>query len=183
MKLVKKKMAKIVPAQRLYLIRHAKSSWEDPRLDDFDRPLSKRGKKNGPEMARRLSAKGICPDLIVSSPARRARKTAAFMAEGTGYKKKKILYDKGLYFGALPYHLQLIASLFKDAGVLFLVGHNYTITELAEYLTGSSFGNVPTCGIVAVEYSTNFGFTSEAGGGRLLFFDFPKNIPDNTVGR
>ncbi len=161
--------------KRLYLIRHAKSSWSKPDLDDFARPLSKRGNEDCPEMAARLAEAGITPDLIVASPAKRAKKTAIFMAEGTGYAKEAIRYDNELYLGSLMYHLQVIDELLARVDVLFLVGHNNTITELAEYLTGNTFGNIPTCGIVAVEYAYRDGFSTEAGAGKLLFFDFPKN--------
>jgi len=164
--------------KQLYLIRHAKSSWSNPALDDFDRPLNERGKKNGPEMARRLAALGIYPDLIVSSPAKRAKKTARYMAEGTGYKKSKILYYKDLYIGSLSYHLQKIDTFLKNVDVLFLVGHNHIFTELAEYLIGESLGNVPTCGIVAIGYGNKKRSMTEGGAGKLLFFDFPKNNPD-----
>ncbi|MCP4341610.1 MAG: histidine phosphatase family protein [Desulfobulbaceae bacterium] len=164
--------------KRLYLIRHAKSSWSNPDLDDFARPLNKRGKVDCPEMAARLGIAGICPDLIVASPAKRAKKTAICMAKGTGYNKNRISYDGELYLGSISYHLRLIGELLSKVDVMFLVGHNHTMTELCEYLTGSHFNNVPTCGIVGVEYSGQDGFTSQAGAGRLLFFDFPKNQTD-----
>lgn len=164
--------------KRLYLIRHAKSSWSKPELDDFARPLNKRGKEDCPEMAARLGKAGVSPDLIVASPAKRAKKTAICMAKGTGYAKDKIRYDEELYLGSLSYHLQLIDEMLSKVDILFLVGHNYTMTELGEYLTGNYLGNVPTCGIVAVEYPEPDGFTSKAGTGELLFFDFPKNDPD-----
>lgn len=161
--------------KRLYLIRHAKSSWSNPDLDDFSRPLNKRGKKDCPKMAARLSAAGIRPELIVASPAKRAQKTAMCMAKGTACDQEAIRYDEALYLGSLSYHLQLLEELLNQVDVLFLVGHNATITELGEYLTGSTLGNVPTCGIVAVEYPGRQGFSTEQGAGRLLFFDFPKN--------
>ena len=164
-----------LPMKRLVLVRHAKSSWANIDLDDFARPLNARGKKDGPEMAARLARAGVHPDLIVASPAKRARKTALYMAKGTGYDKGAIRYYDELYLGSLAYHLQLLAELFGQAAVLFLVGHNPTITELAEHLTGKSLGNVPTCGVVAVEYAEQDGFTDRVGGGKLLFFDFPKN--------
>ncbi len=159
--------------KELYLIRHAKSSWTKVDLDDFSRPLNKRGKEDCPEMASRLAGAGIIPDLIVASPAKRAKKTAICMARGTGYAIESICYDKELYLGSISYHLQVINELFVKVDVLFLVGHNNTITELAEYLSGNSLGNIPTCGIVALEYAD--GFIAEAGSGKLLFFDFPKN--------
>ena len=167
--------------KRLYLIRHAKSSWSNPDLDDFARPLNKRGKGDCLEMAARLAKAGICPDLIVASPAKRAKKTAICMAKATGYNKKHIDYYDELYLGSLSYHLQLIDKLLSKVDVLFLVGHNYTMTELGEHLTGSYLGNVPTCGIVGVEYSEQDELSSRAAAGRLLLFDFPKNQTDTGV--
>lgn len=161
--------------KQVYLIRHAKSSWVNPDLDDFDRPLNGRGKRNAPEMARRLGVLGICPDLIVSSPAKRARKTAVCMAEGTGYKKKNIIFDENLYIGSLPYHLHAIAKYLKKTDTLFIVGHNHIFTELADHLTGNDFENVPTCGIVGIGYAANTKDVLKPGAGKLLFFDFPKN--------
>jgi phosphohistidine phosphatase len=161
--------------KRLYLIRHAKSSWSNPDLDDFARPLNKRGKKDCPKMAARLAAAVGRPDLIVASPAKRARITALCMAKATGYDKETIRFDEGLYLGSLSYHLHLLEKLLDKVNVLFFVGHNPTITELGEHLTGSSLGNVPTCGIVGVEYAAQQGVSINEGSGKLLFFDFPKN--------
>ena len=75
----------------------------------------------------------------------------------------------------LHFHCRVIASLFQQVDVLFLVGHNNTLTELAEHLSGRDLGNIPTCGIVALEYSGEEGFTDQAGGGKLGFFWFPKD--------
>lgn len=161
--------------KRLYLIRHAKSSWSDAGVDDFHRSLNHRGKHDAGEMAKRLAAASIKPDLIVASPAVRAKNTARFMAAATGYEQNAIQFDKKLYLGALSYHCQLIATLFHQVNVLFLVGHNDTITVLAEHLGGRDLGNVPTCGIVALEYSGAEGFTDRAGQGKLAFFWYPKD--------
>lgn len=161
--------------KRLIIIRHAKSSWAEPGLDDFDRPLNGRGKKDGPEMARRLADAGIRPDLIVASPARRAKKTAQSIAEGTGYDPAAIRYDEDLYLGTLSYHVQLAASLLSGVDTLFLVGHNDTLTRLAEHLSGRTLGNVPTCGIVALEFADHSAVTTPSGPGNLLFFWFPKD--------
>ncbi len=160
--------------KRLYLIRHAKSSWANPDLDDFVRPLNNRGKEDCAMMAGRLAGAKILPELIVASPAKRAKKTALCLAKGIGYNKETISYYPDLYLGSLSYHLQLINELLRTVDFLFLIGHNHTITELAEYLSGRSIGNVPTCGIVALEYKETEGLTA-AGGGKMLFFDFPKN--------
>lgn len=161
--------------KRLYLIRHAKSSWANPGADDFSRPLNRRGKEDCVKMSSRLARADIHPDFIAASPAKRAKKTAKCMAEGIGYTIKDICYYPDLYLGTLTYYLQLLDELLSKVDTLFLIGHNYTITELAEHLTARALGNVPTCGIVAVEYSRADGFTPARGGGKLLFFDFPKN--------
>ncbi len=164
--------------KRLFLIRHAKSSWAAADLDDFHRPLNQRGKLDGPAMAKRLAAAGIRPELIVASPAVRAKKTARMMAEGTGYDKEAIRYEDGLYLGSVTFHCRLIVALFQEVDVIFLVGHNNTLTELAGHLAGRDLGNIPTCGIVALEYSGEEGFTDLAGGGELGFFWFPKDGGD-----
>ena len=74
----------------IILVRHAKSSWKDPGLDDFDRPLNKRGKRNAPFMGGKLKKRDILPDLVLSSPAKRAKKTAIAVAKALGYPKKEI---------------------------------------------------------------------------------------------
>ncbi|MDP2894669.1 MAG: histidine phosphatase family protein, partial [Sulfurimonas sp.] len=74
--------------KKLYIIRHAKSSRSDETLEDFERPLNKRGKENAPMMGERLKEKGIMPGIIISSPAKRAKTTAEVIAKEIGYKKK-----------------------------------------------------------------------------------------------
>lgn len=160
--------------KRLLLIRHAKSSWNDPGLADFDRPLNKRGKKDGPEMAARLAAKSIVPDLIIASPAKRARKTAEMIAKGVGYAAEKIIFDQGLYLSPSEHYLKVIAGAFRSVSTLFIVGHNETISELGNILSGERLGNVPTCGIVALEFEKEPQNVRGAWSGRLLFFDYPK---------
>ena len=82
----------------LYLVRHAKSSWKDSSLDDRDRPLNKRGRRAAPDMGQRLAAQGHHPELIISSPANRARSTAKKIAEEIGYDPSLIRLDEALYF-------------------------------------------------------------------------------------
>ncbi len=161
--------------KQLYLIRHAKSSWSSPCLADFDRPLNKRGKKNAPLMAERLSARGVIPQRIISSPAKRAKKTARYMARGTGFQRKNIIYEEGLYFAEHQEVISLIERHLSEVESLFVVGHNSTITDLAEQLTGDHFFNVPTCGVVGIEYRGKKNIVNILEPGTLLFFDYPKN--------
>src|SRR4030066_200153 len=81
----------------LYLARHAKSYWKDQSIPDFDRPLNSRGKRDAPFMGEVLKDKKVIPDLIISSPAKRTKKTALEIASKIGYSEKKILYNEELY--------------------------------------------------------------------------------------
>jgi len=163
--------------KRLYLIRHAKSSWAEAGLGDFDRPLSHRGKADAPFMGQRLAGHGARPGLIVASPAKRARKTARIIAEALGFAEKSIHFDPVLYMAEVPILLETIAGVPDSTEELALVGHNYGITDLAEWLTGRSLGNIPTCGIVGIGFDCRSWSDLKEGSGRLLFFDYPKQHP------
>lgn len=160
--------------KRLYLIRHAKSSWDNPGLADLDRPLAKRGKRDAPFMGGRLKEFGVHPDLIYASQARRARKTAEIIASCVDYPPEGIQQQDGIYTSDMNQLLTLVRETADTVDVLFLVGHNYVLTDFAEYLTAEVLGNVPTCGIVGVAFE--IGSWQEVGGGRgeMLFFDYPK---------
>lgn len=160
--------------KRLYLIRHAKSSWSDPGLPDFERGLNKRGKRDAPFMGKRLANHGIRPDLILASPAKRAKKTAGIIAKAIGYSKKKIIYHEEIYSHSVKGVLQLIRAESDQTSFLFLVGHNPVITDLAELLTSHRIMNVPTSGIVAVILSVDRWEDTVPGMGELEFFDYPK---------
>lgn len=160
--------------KRLYLIRHAKSSWVEPGLRDFDRPLNDRGKLDAQIMGKRLASFGVHPDLILASPAKRTTKTAQRIAEAVGYPEADIVFHEVIYEAEIPELLHVLASVPASIGALFLIGHNYAITDLAEYLTGQRIGNIPTCGIVAVEFAEETWGGLQAGSCKMLFFDFPK---------
>jgi len=166
----------------LYLIRHAKSSWADPLLTDFNRPLNKRGKRDAPFMGQRLKAVPVQPDLIVSSTARRARKTARIIAREIGYDKNTIDYRDDIYTSDLDKLLEIIRNTGPMINALALVGHNYVITDCAELLTGETIVNIPTCGIVAISFA-GMSWKEVAGkNGRLVFFDYPKLHVKRSIG-
>lgn len=160
--------------KRLFLIRHAKSSWDAQGLDDIDRPLNKRGKRDAPFMGARLQRYGVQPDLIYTSPARRARTTAQLIAGCLGYPEERIEQHAGIYSSELNRLLELVQQTDNGVNVLFLVGHNYVLTDLAEFLTGEALGNVPTCGIVGVAFDIRSWKDVAGGEGQMLFFDYPK---------
>jgi len=158
----------------LYLIRHAKSSWEIPRLADFDRPLNDRGNQDAPEMGKRFAAKGIHPDLLVSSPALRAGETARKIAVAIGYPENEIEFRPGIYLAGIPELLEEIIRLPSETAVVFLIGHNPGLTDLTEYLTGTWVGNIPTCGTACIRMDGESWGLAGRGVGTLQYLDYPK---------
>jgi len=161
--------------KRLFLIRHAKSSWNDPGATDFERKLNTRGKRDAPFMARQLASRTEAPDILIASPASRARKTAEIMADGVGYARKRIRFDEQVYDAGSQDLLRIVRSLDDEYRSAFVVGHNYAITDFAERLTGETLNNIPTSGIVAVDCGVDQWHRLAHGNCRLLFFDYPKN--------
>ena len=139
----------------LILIRHAKSSWKDASLADRDRPLNKRGKRDAPEMGRRLAARGGAPDLIVSSPATRALATARVIAEAVGYPVDGIREDERIYMASPAELLEAIRGLDDGHERVFLFGHNPGLTELVNELSEPALDNVPTCGVVELRLAAD----------------------------
>lgn len=164
--------------RELVLIRHAKSSRDDPALDDFDRPLSARGKRDAPEMGERLRVRGCIPDLFLSSPAKRARKTARRIAGALGYPKGKVGLDARLYLLGMEELLSLVREIPDERGRVVLVGHNPDLTEFAEWLSGENLVNIPTCGIVALRIRASAWSAVAANTATLLFFDYPRKSRD-----
>lgn len=115
----------------LVLVRHAKSSWKDPGLADRDRPLNPRGRRDAPEMGRRLAARGT-PDRIVTSPALRAATTAAVIAEAVGYPEREIVEDERLYGAGSEEILEVIRGIEDRFERVFLLGQHRLRRRSAE---------------------------------------------------
>jgi phosphohistidine phosphatase len=158
----------------LILIRHAKSSWDDPDLDDRDRPLNGRGKRDAPLMGAVLRKRGLSPDRIISSPARRALKTAKLIAALIDFPASQIAVDDRIYLAAAQTLLDVIQELPDEPNQVMLFGHNPGFTELVSVLTGTGVGNVPTCGVVSIEFAVDSWAAVSPAAGRLKFFDYPK---------
>lgn len=158
----------------IYLVRHAKSSWDDPSLRDFDRPLNDRGKNDAPRMGKRLRKRGILPDLILSSSAKRARSTAKRIAETLGYPEKEIQLTDTLYHAEPEVILSVIHRLPDSCNSVMLVGHNPGLTDFANEFLGVRIDNVPTCGVVAAQFDVRSWKDVGEAQGRFLFFDYPK---------
>lgn len=160
--------------KKLVLVRHAKSSWDDPGAADFDRKLNKRGKRDAPFMAEKLAEKGVRADLIISSPAKRARKTAIQMAKGIGYNPEKIQFEDSAYSFSAQDILEVLQKVDDGYDTVVFVGHNHGLTDLAERLTGESLVNVPTAGMAGISCKISSWSALGSGCGELMFFDYPK---------
>jgi phosphohistidine phosphatase len=172
------KYANVLPPDRkqLLICRHAKSSWDDASLSDVERPLNKRGRRDAPEMGRRLAERGLLPDLIFASHATRAWTTAEAYADRLGYPPDRIQVDPALYTATAASLLALVRSLEPRLGRVLLVGHNPECTAFANLLGNLDLGNLPTGGIVALEFHTRSWQEILPGHGQLLFVDCPKNV-------
>jgi phosphohistidine phosphatase len=163
----------------LYLIRHAKSSWDDPAQADFDRPLNDRGKKDAPRMGKRLKEKDIHPNIIISSPAKRAFSTCKKIAEVIGYKEANIVSDRNLYHADTDQILQVAKAIPDKAEIAMLFGHNPGLTDFVnEICSEAVIDNVPTCGVVALSFKSDSWKAISSENCKLEFFDYPKSRKD-----
>jgi phosphohistidine phosphatase len=123
-------------SRELLILRHAKSNWDSDAKSDFARPLAKRGKKDAPRVGAWLYREGLVPDLVVSSPAERARQTAVAVCKGLDYKRKEVVWDEAVYEATLADLLGVLARLPGDAKTVLLVGHNPGLEHLLGHLVG-----------------------------------------------
>ena len=159
--------------KRLTLIRHAKSDWSNVSLSDFNRPLNTRGKKAARLMGQRMAERGDVPDLLISSPAKRARKTARRLAKELEIAKEEIDYRTEIYDASDKTLIELLRD-FPDHGSIALVGHNPGLSELAVWLCPDAPEWLPTCAVLHLELEIDAWDKAEQGCGRIRLYDYPK---------
>lgn len=162
----------------LYLVRHAKSNWDNPELSDFDRPLNERGRHDATHMGIRLRERGVAPDLMLSSPANRAITTCKEIASIIGYATARIKIDRRIYHAEEEELITLLGELSDTQKTVMLFGHNPGLTHLANAVFIEHIMNIPTCGIVAGKLKIKLWSEVSPGCGKLEFFDFPKKNKD-----
>ncbi len=158
--------------KKLYIIRHAKSSWNKLNLEDFDRPLNKRGKKDAPFMGKILLEKGVIPDVIISSPAKRAKQTSIRIAKELRFKKV-IIFDKKIYEAGPSVLEQILFSFDNINNTILLVGHNPGLNILVGNLV-HFHGNIPTSGIIELSFDCERWSEISPKNATLVSFDYPK---------
>ena len=132
----------------LLVLRHAKSSWSDPALDDHGRPLNERGRRDGPRMGALVRQYGVIPDMVISSDAMRARLTAEAVAEAACYAGE-ILLNRHLYMASPADILSVLRTVPRNAETVMIVGHNPGLEELVEQLTGEQ-QDLPTAALAQI---------------------------------
>ncbi|MDD9890437.1 MAG: histidine phosphatase family protein [Gammaproteobacteria bacterium] len=158
----------------LYLLRHAKSSWDDPELRDFERPLAKRGLNDAPVMAGRFMDRNNSVACIISSPANRAKSTAKIFAENIGYPVDDIISNPELYFAGTAMFLKAASLVDDNCESAMLVGHNPAITEFVNMMANADIDNVPTCGLVELSLPIDNWADVNTGMATVVEFDYPK---------
>jgi phosphohistidine phosphatase len=163
--------------KRLTLVRHSKSDWSLPGQQDWDRALNKRGQRDAPEMARRLRARKLKPDAILSSPAVRALATAAIMARELKIAASIVRQDERLYLAGPADMLAVIREIGGDARHLMVFGHNPGITEFANRLSaGDRIDNMPTSAVFTATFAIDDWSELDWASGQDAQFDYPKNL-------
>jgi phosphohistidine phosphatase len=158
----------------LYLLRHAKSSWDDPNLADFDRPINQRGIAAAHFMGELMAGNGHIPDEIVSSPAKRAIQTATLLKESAGFNAA-IRLDERIYEASPHTLFQVISELRENADPVLLIGHNPGFEGTVAYLTGTMVP-MPTAGLAVIEFDIEKWSDIEAGIGTLIDVIRPKEV-------
>lgn len=144
--------------KQILLMRHAKSSWEDASLKDFDRPLAERGLNDAPRMGRFIREAKYKPAAIVSSTAERARQTAELVAEAAQLNADNISWNEQLYYGSGKDYLQAIRAAADDFERIMLVGHNPLMETVTGMLSGANDKvavRMPTAALVCLESFAN----------------------------
>ena len=177
---------RLTAVRTLYLLRHAKSSWDDPELDDHDRPLSARGRRAAALMGAHLREEGVRPDLVLCSSARRARETYERVAAGLGGEEgpPPVRFERGLYLAASDRLLEHLRAVPDEARAVLLIGHNDGLPQLALHLAGAAEGEArkslaakfPTAALAVLTFDLPSWRDLAEGSGRLTAVVVPKQL-------
>jgi len=160
--------------KQLIVVRHAKSSWADAGMQDFDRPLNNRGLNDAPIMAERLLAKGIHLQAILSSPANRALTTAAIFANKMEIPFQNIIQIPGLYHASSETLFSVAKQIEDNYHTVAIFTHNPGITSFVNQLSEKYIIDMPTCGVFAVKANVDSWQMLTPKSTTFHFFDYPK---------
>lgn len=159
----------------LTLIRHAKSSWDDPAWQDFDRPLNERGRKDAARMAKVLRQREVVPEVVVASTALRAFSTAEILVAGLQRPEGALIPEERLYEASPEQILAIVRALDDRWQHVALVGHNPGFEQCLERLSGEA-KHMSTCAVAHLEFATDRWRDARPGAATLLAFLTPKTL-------
>ena len=163
--------------RQLLILRHAKSSWADASLDDWQRPLNERGLRDAPRVGDLLRERSLVPDLIISSDAVRARTTAQIVAKSAGYTRE-LMVAPTLYHATPSDVIEVLNDVDDDAQSVMIVGHNPGLEDLIEQLTGEAHG-LPTAALMQLEIGIDRWSALDISIGATIVDAWqPKDLPD-----
>jgi phosphohistidine phosphatase len=162
--------------KHLWIIRHAKAKDIEFGEADFERKLSKRGKEDAEEMAIELKKKGISPDKIYVSPAKRTRKTAEIMAEVLNYPIDNLVEIAGIYEASQQTLAKIIHNFDDSVSQVLLIGHNPGLTLVADYLSDQEIDFLPTCGVAYIQFEVDSWQLISRNTGKFQWLKSPKEI-------
>jgi phosphohistidine phosphatase len=158
----------------LYIVRHAKSSWDQVALDDFERPLNDRGHRNAIMLGKLLKDHKITPDLLISSPANRAAMTARLISEQIKYSLSNIVYDPELYLATSSLLYDILRKVKNEYDQVMIVGHNPGMTALVNDLADEQVPNLPTCSIYGLRLKIKTWSELTKKCGQKILYESPK---------
>ena len=162
--------------KNLLVMRHAKSDWSDTSLSDFNRPLNNRGRKAAPFMGNELLKRDKKPDLIMSSPAERAKSTAEKVASAVGYKTS-IQFEEDFYFGYIDEIIEAVKQCNQQQNRVLIIGHNPTLESLVASLTGNNdYLRMPTAAIASILFDIGNWSDLKKSTGNLEWLILPKQL-------
>ena len=158
----------------IYIVRHAKSGWENAQTKDFDRTLNENGMKTAPFMAALLKEKAVHPDLVLSSPANRAITTAELFCEILDYPKEDIRQHIEIYEGGSNHLLNIVQQIPDSCKTVMIFGHNPTLTDFSNQLAGNHLDNLVPSGVVRIDMDIPSWKDSAQEKGKTVWYEFPQ---------
>lgn len=160
--------------KRLYVLRHAKSSWDNASLADYDRPLNERGVETAPFMGRLMKQRGQVADTVLSSPAARAKMTAKLVSEAAGIRSP-IIFDERIYEAGPQTLVKVLSDVDGDVNSAMVVGHNPGMEGLIRFLTGD-IAAMPTAALAVIDLDIEEWIQIDHRSGTLVEVLRPKEI-------
>lgn len=158
------------------IARHGKSSWEDMSLDDYERPLLKKGINRTKKVGDFLAGKDLRPDFVISSHAKRAFQTAKILSQKLGYPTDQIQINKSLYFSGAKAIEDAICAIPRDKDFVMFVGHNPDMTNFVNQFLEEKVDYLPTSAIVGIQFKTNNWREIMMVDNEIAFVVYPKKL-------